>query len=154
MIDMFTSLTLPNSLECNPFGFLLFGTQWTSLFLDTFTTGNKLPWLLGTLCTLVSPLAQISFWMWNKWDTLASTMVKSGQKCLTNSMKFERSVWILPKMSHLSFWILAFSANICNIKSDLSGNTVWLQTNMLYKLIIEDSLVSLPTTDFRRIQIL
>ena len=28
-------------------------------------------------------------------------------------------VWKLPKMSHLSFWILAFSANICNM-------TTWL----------------------------
>ena len=36
-------------------------------------------------------------------------------------------VWKLLKMSHLNFWILAFSTNFCPIKSDLSGNTVWPQ---------------------------
>ena len=30
-------------------------------------------------------------------------------------------------MSHLNFWILAFSTNFCPIKIDLSGNTVWPQ---------------------------
>ena len=30
-------------------------------------------------------------------------------------------------MSHLNFWILATSTNFCLIKTDLSGNTVWLQ---------------------------
>ena len=34
-------------------------------------------------------------------------------------------VWKLLKMSHLNFWILAFSTNFCPIKTDLSGNTVW-----------------------------
>ena len=38
---------------------------------------------------------------------------------------FRHSVWKLLKMSHLNFWILAFSANFCPIKTDLSGNTVW-----------------------------
>ena len=36
-------------------------------------------------------------------------------------------VWKLLKMSHLNFWILAFSTNFCPIKIDLSGNTVWTQ---------------------------
>ena len=36
-------------------------------------------------------------------------------------------VWKLLKMSHLNFWILAFSTNFCPIKNDLSGNTVWPQ---------------------------
>ena len=37
------------------------------------------------------------------------------------------NVWKLLKMSHLKFWILAFSTNFCPIKTDLSGNTVWPQ---------------------------
>ena len=39
----------------------------------------------------------------------------------------QHSVWKSPKMSHLNFWILAFSTNFCPIKTDLSGNTVWPQ---------------------------
>ena len=34
-------------------------------------------------------------------------------------------VWKLLKMSHLNFWIVAFSTNFCPINSDLSGNTAW-----------------------------
>ena len=37
----------------------------------------------------------------------------------------EQSGWKLLKMSHLNFWILAFSTNFCLIKIDLSDNTVW-----------------------------
>ena len=33
-------------------------------------------------------------------------------------------------MSHLNFWILAFSTNFWPIKSDLSGNTVWPQASV------------------------
>ena len=33
-------------------------------------------------------------------------------------------VWKSPKMSHLSFPILAFSTNFCQIKTDLYGNNV------------------------------
>ena len=44
------------------------------------------------------------------------------------------SVWKLLKMSHLNFWILAFSTNFCPIKTDLSGNTVWPQASGFQKL--------------------
>ena len=43
-------------------------------------------------------------------------------------------VWKSPKMSHLKFSILAFFANFCPIKIDLSGNTVWPQASGLKKL--------------------
>ena len=43
-------------------------------------------------------------------------------------------VWKLLEMSPLNFWILAFSANFCPIKTDLSGNTVWPQTSGFQKL--------------------
>ena len=43
-------------------------------------------------------------------------------------------VWNLLKMSHLNFWILAFSTNFCPIKTDLSGNTVWPQALGFQKL--------------------
>ena len=43
-------------------------------------------------------------------------------------------VWKLLKMSHLNFWILAFSTNFCPIKTDLSGNTVWPQASGFQKL--------------------
>ena len=37
-------------------------------------------------------------------------------------------------MSHLNFWILAFSTNFCPFKTDLSGNTVWPQALGFQKL--------------------
>ena len=37
-------------------------------------------------------------------------------------------------MSHLNFWILAFSINFGPIKTDLSGNTVWQQASGFQKL--------------------
>ena len=43
-------------------------------------------------------------------------------------------VWKLLKMSHLNFWILAFSTNFCPIITDLSGNTVWPQALSFQKL--------------------
>ena len=42
--------------------------------------------------------------------------------CLLHDL---HSVWKLLKLSHLNFWILAFSTNFCPIKTDLSGSTVW-----------------------------
>ena len=39
-----------------------------------------------------------------------------------------------PKMSHLSFRILAFSTNFCPFQIDLSGNTVWPQASDFLKL--------------------
>ena len=41
--------------------------------------------------------------------------------------------WKLLKISHLNFWILVFSTNICPI--DLSGNTFWPQLLGFQKLI-------------------
>ena len=46
------------------------------------------------------------------------------------------SVWKSPKMSHLSFWILAFSTNFWPIKTDLSGNPVWPQALDFQKFVI------------------
>ena len=43
-------------------------------------------------------------------------------------------IWKLLKMSQLNFWILAFSANFCPIKIDLSGNTDWPQASGFQKL--------------------
>ena len=37
-------------------------------------------------------------------------------------------------MCHLNFSILAFSANFCPIKNDLSGNTVWQQASGFQKV--------------------
>ena len=44
------------------------------------------------------------------------------------------SIWKSPKMSHLIFWILAFSTNFWPIKTDLSGNSVWPQALDFQKL--------------------
>ena len=51
----------------------------------------------------------------------------------TNVIK-KKKVWKSSKMSHLNFWILAFSINFCPIKSDRSGNTVWLNSSGIQKL--------------------
>ena len=81
-----------------------------------------------------------------KWKTLISSAYSVTQKNLgfskTKSEKFKfsfckqklKNVWKLLKMSHLNFWILAFSANFCPIKTDLSGNTVWPQASGFQKL--------------------
>ena len=37
-------------------------------------------------------------------------------------------------MTHLNFFILAFSTNFCPIKTDLSGNTIWPQASGFQKL--------------------
>ena len=52
---------------------------------------------------------------------------------LCHHRKVIHSVWKLPKMSHLNFLILAFSANFCPLKTDLSGNTVWPQASGFQK---------------------
>ena len=44
------------------------------------------------------------------------------------------SVWKSSKMSHLNFFILAFSTNFWPIKADLSGNSVWPQAIGFQKL--------------------
>ena len=49
-------------------------------------------------------------------------------------------VWKLLNMSHLNFWILVFSTNICPIKTDQSGNTVWPQASGFQKLAKMDHL--------------
>ena len=49
-------------------------------------------------------------------------------------MNYRHIVWKLLKISHLNFWILAFSTNFCPIKTDLSGNTVWPQALGFQKL--------------------
>ena len=53
----------------------------------------------------------------------------SHQKVADESTKERHSVWKSPIMSHLKFWILAFSSNFCPIKTDMSGNTVWPQAS-------------------------
>ena len=49
--------------------------------------------------------------------TIKGTVFENYSKC---------RIWI--------FLILAFSANFCPIKTDLSGNTVWLQASVFPKL--------------------
>ena len=53
---------------------------------------------------------------------------------VASEQTLEHSVWKLLKMSHLNFWILAFSSNFCPLKIDLSGNTVWPQASGFQKL--------------------
>ena len=47
-------------------------------------------------------------------------------------------VWKLLIMTHLNFWISAFSTNFCPTKTDLSGNTVWPQASGFQKLVKMD----------------
>ena len=54
--------------------------------------------------------------------------------CNNMQLKPPHSVWKSSKMSYLNFWILAFSANFCPIKTDLYGNTVWPQVSGFQKL--------------------
>ena len=61
-------------------------------------------------------------------------MNKIRKEFLLKMYHFSHIVWKLLKMSHLKFWILAFSTNFCTIKTDLSGNTVWPQASGFQKL--------------------
>ena len=54
------------------------------------------------------------------------------------------SVWKSPKMSHLNFWILTFSANFCLIEIDLSGHTVWPKASGYQTLAIMDHFWHFP----------
>ena len=57
------------------------------------------------------------------------TFVKAMSCTNNKDNHYVHSVWKSPKMSHLNFWILAFSTNFCPIKIDLSGKTVWPQAS-------------------------
>ena len=53
---------------------------------------------------------------------------------IKNTKLLSHIAWKLLKMSHLNFWILAFSTNFCPITTDLPGNTVWPQASYFQKL--------------------
>ena len=84
----------------------------------------------------------------NSWLLMIKRSVKKiGRK--SNSMEVYppisktasmHIVWKLLKMSHLNFWILAFSSMFCLIKTDLSGNTVWPRASGFQKLAKMDHL--------------
>ena len=58
----------------------------------------------------------------------STILCKATKKCNVMYKKIiVHNVWKSSKMSHLNFWILAFSTNFCPIETDLSGNTVWPQ---------------------------
>ena len=59
--------------------------------------------------------------------------------CKKTVRKFKHIVWKLLKMSHYTFWVLAFFTNFCSIESDLSGNTVWPQASGFEKLAKMDN---------------
>ena len=67
----------------------------------------------------------------NKFYMNDQTLITTERKII-----FQQShiAWKSQKMSHLNCWILAFSTNFCPIKTDLSGNTVWLQASGFQKL--------------------
>ena len=44
------------------------------------------------------------------------------------------NIWKSLKMSHLSYWILAFCTNFLPFKTNLSGNTVWPHASVSQKL--------------------
>ena len=54
------------------------------------------------------------------------------------------NVWKLYKMSHLNFWILAFSPNFCRIKIDLhilifcNFQTLWIRFLFIVKELLND----------------
>ena len=51
-----------------------------------------------------------------------------------SKMKEDILLTLFENYSKCRFWILAFSANFCPIKTDLSGNTVWPQALDYQKL--------------------
>ena len=53
---------------------------------------------------------------------------------LSSKYKVNNSGWKSPKMSHMSYSILVFFTNFCQIKTDLSGNAVWPQASSFKKL--------------------
>ena len=55
------------------------------------------------------------------------------------------SVWKSPKMSHLNFWILAFSTNFCPNKIDLSDNTQNVNVSRFARYVEYDFLKGFPT---------
>ena len=65
-----------------------------------------------------------------------SLYVSNTSPTSLNVIHVLHSLWKSPKMSLLSFSILALSINFSLIESDLSGNTVWPQASGFQKLAI------------------
>ena len=85
-------------------------TLWSSFSKKTWITSKTMKGMWST--------SSNSQWCW--WIILTTKRL--------------HIVWKLVKMSHLKFWILAFSTTFCLIKTDLSGNTVWPQASGFQKL--------------------
>ena len=130
---------------------ILFRKQWPSTFLwrQMLLRKSFLSW--PTVENATSTFAQSGdhlSWIFLKLHMLkkiCKTDVEQILICLSLMIGFLRfcyvplerllhSVWKSPKMSHLSFSIMAFSTNYCLLKIDLSGNTVWPQASGFQKL--------------------
>ena len=70
------------------------------------------------------------FFIFLFWLLLLFFSRKNSWKTINRKM---HCVWKSSKMSHLNFWSMVFSTNFCQIKIDLSGNTVWLQVSGFQK---------------------
>ena len=91
---------------------------------------ENLPWnLIRTPLSFLFSLGnQLFYALWNGIKSLEMISNFEGQ------LQTAHIVWKLLKMSHLYFWILAFSTNFCPIRADLSGNTFWPQASGFQKL--------------------
>ena len=103
--------------------------NWPSFFLLASPMGHRLKW---------SDYAAIPSFTFTE-----KSLLMAFRKLFVSDTKYTsvfqqqchaHIVWKLLKMSHLNFWILAFSTNFCLVKTDLSGNTVWPQASGFQKL--------------------
>ena len=91
-------------------------------------------------CDSVVELSPLDFKSWVLGGATSALWNKGTPSCLKRNILTARSfaikhiVWKLLKMSHLNFWILAFSTNFCPSKTYLSGTTVSRQASSFQKL--------------------
>ena len=108
---------------------------WWPLENKLYTSCNFRHYHDDNLTTFLTKI-QLSYQLF--YNSLKCNAISSKEKHLEryNLGEFDigHIVWKSPKMSHLNFWTLAFFANFCPIKTDLSGNTVWPQASGFQKL--------------------
>ena len=74
----------------------------------------------------------------NELYKVSEQKTPENHKILLGILAKTHSVWKSLKMSHLIFYILAFSANFFAIKTILSGNTVWPKASGFRKVVKMD----------------
>ena len=125
--------TFPYLCSCVP-SFLFYLLRWSLGPLYNTAACSSLLFIVG-IPPASFPKEFLNFFQNNLKAYCCALRASKTQETFTHEqLSSFHIIWKLLKMSHLNFWILAFSTNFCPIKTDLSGNTVWPQASDFQKL--------------------